>query len=138
MEIDKITWDKIDKFFDSESTQSSMKYVSQQIKKTIDDSTQETIDRLSEFLCDEFRLQYKELVRVGIVCAVKQMLSGDLKVLEEYNLAPADWGLRCDSSGIRRKIVEDNADIIRNTYIKSLEEELKRAREMLITARSCT
>lgn len=135
MEIDEITWNKIDKFFNAESTQSSMKYVSQQIKKTIDDSTQETIERLSEFLCDEFRLQYKELVRIGVVCAVKQILFGDLKTLEEYNLAPADWGLRCDPSGIRRKIVEDNADIIRNTYIQSLEEELKMTKEMLAMER---
>ena len=51
-------------------------------------------------------------------------------MLERYKLKASDWGLPCDPDGIRRKIVQKNADVIKDTYIQSLEEENKRAREL--------
>lgn len=133
--LDRMTWDRIDKYFDDENTQSSMKYAAERLKKEIDDYAQERCDRFADYLQDEFKLLFADLVRREVKKVIYCLLQGDVEALEEYNLAPADWGLRCDAFGIRRKIVEDNADIIRNTYIKSLEEELKHAKEMLEISR---
>ena len=85
---------------------------------------------------DEFRLLFADLVQAEVKKVVTDILIGKTAALEEYNLAPADWGLRGDHNGIRRKIVEDNADIIRDTYIQGLEEQLERTKEMLENARS--
>lgn len=133
--LDRMTWDKIDKYFDDERTLSSLKYAGERLKKEIDDYAQERCDRFADYLQDEFRLLFADLVQSEVKKVVQYLLQGDVKALEEYNLAPADWGLRCDTLGIRRKIVEDNADIIRSTYLQSLEEELKRTKEMLEISR---
>lgn len=136
MQLDKMTWSKIDKFFDEDSTQESLTYAAVRLKKQMEDYTEEVSSRFGDYLKDEFRLLFADLVQAEVKKVVTDILIGKTAALEEYNLAPADWGLRCDPNGIRRKIVEDNADIIRNTYIQGLEEQLERTKEMLENARS--
>ena len=136
MQLDKMTRSKIDKFFDEDSTQESLSYAAVRLKKQMDDYTNEVSEKFGHYLKDEFRLLFADLVQTEVKKVVTDILLGNTATLEEYNLAPADWGLSCDHYGIRRKIVEDNADIIRNTYIQGLEEQLERTKEMLENARS--
>ena len=133
--LDRMTWDKIDKYFDDENTLSSLKYAGERLKKEIDDYAQERCDRFADYLQDEFKILFADLVHTEVKNVIEALLKGDAQMLEMYNLAPANWGLRCDALGIRRKIVEDNADIIRNTYIQSLEKELEHTKEMLEISR---
>ena len=136
MQLDKMTWSKIDKFFDEESTQQSLDYATVRLRKQLDEYTNAVSEKFGDYLKDEFRLLFADLVQTEVKKVVTDILLGNTVALEEYNLAPADWGLRGDHYGIRRKIVEDNADIIRNTYIQGLEEQLERTKEMLENARS--
>lgn len=126
-----LTWSKVDKFFDEEGAQSSLKYAALCLNKAITDIQHDLSEKFADYLRDEFRLMFDDIIRREVIRVVSDMMKGDVNSLEEFNLAPADWGLKGDHLGIRRKIIEDNADIIRNTHIRGLEEELERARDII-------
>jgi hypothetical protein len=129
-------WDDVDAFFQKEETQNTLKYASVSISKAIDQLHEDMSKKLSDYLADEFQLRVQSCITDRVFQVVQKMLLGDEKVLEEFNLAPANWGLRCDPHGIRRKIVEANADLIKNTYTMDLEQQLLLAREQLEIYRS--
>jgi hypothetical protein len=131
MDIDKLQSHKIEKFFHSESGERGMKIAGELLKKAIDDINNEMCDRFTDYLVDEYSLFYADRVRDGIIQQVSALLAGDYKVLERYKLKASDWGVPCDPDGIRRKIVQENADVIKDTYIQSLEEENERLRERI-------
>jgi hypothetical protein len=130
-QLEKLTRDKIDKFFDSETTTSSLEYAKKRLDERLLEYSYKVSDDFGYYLKDEFRLFYADLVKNEVTRVVQQILLGNNSIMEEYNLAPADWGLRCDPYQIRSKIVEDHAEMIRNTYIMSLEDELKRTKQIL-------
>ena len=130
-DLDKMTWSKIDKFFDHENTEIGLDYFSVRLKKEMDEVLQERCNQFAGYMKDEFRLLYADLVRTEVKRVVQALLSGDVTALEEFNLAPADWGLKCDPLGIRRKVVEDNKDVIYSTEMQSLREELLRAQDRI-------
>lgn len=125
------TRSKIESFFRNDEAHSVMEIAGKEYEKALDKIHDEFMYRFREYLVDEYSLFYEECVRDGIIKNVSALLLGDLKVLERFNLAPADWGLRCDPDQIRRKIVEANQDIIGSTYIQSLEEQVARLQDDL-------
>ena len=129
--IDKLNKSKIEKFFHSENGERCMKIAGEELRKSLDEIHNEFSDRFTDYLQDEYSLFFADRVRDGIIDQVQKLLAGDDGILERHNLKPSNWGLRCDHNKVRRKIVEENADIIKDTYIRGLEEELERARESL-------
>jgi hypothetical protein len=115
MDIDKLQSHKIEKFFHSESGERGMKIAGELLKKAIDDINNEMCDRFTDYLVDEYSLFYADRVRDGIIQQVSALLAGDYKVLERYKL----------------KAFQENADVIKDTYIQSLEEENERLRERI-------
>jgi len=130
-------WDKVDKFFDKEKTQEALIYANQRITKAIDEVHHDLSNSLAEYFADEFVLSIEDEITSKVKKVVESLLLGDEKTLEEFNLAPAEWGVKCDYKGLRRKIVEENVDIIKDTHILSLEEELKNARETINYMMEC-
>lgn len=135
MDLHKMTWSKIDKFFDSDSMQESLTYAGMRMKAAMQEYTNDCAERFADYLKDEFRLLYGDIVRDEVKRVVREVLLGNQSVLSEYNLAPADWGIGGDHYSIRSKLVEDHADIIKDTHMQALEDQLKRTQEMLETAR---
>lgn len=131
MDLHPLQRHKIERFFHSESGEECMKIAGKLLQKAIDNINNEMCDRFTDYLVDEYSLFYADIVRDGIIQQVSALLAGDDKVLERYKLKAADWGLPCDPDGIRKKIVQDNADVIKDTYIQSLEEENERLREII-------
>ena len=131
MDIDKLQRHKIEKFFHSESGEGCMKIAGELLQKAIGNINNEMCDRFTDYLVDEYSLFYADRVRDGIIQQVSALLAGDDEVLERYKLKASDWGLPCDPDGIRRKIVQENADVIKDTYIQSLQEENERLRERI-------
>lgn len=127
----ELTHEKVDKFFENETTVNSLDYLGKRFQSELEDYLQKRCDDFRYYLKDEFRLHYVDLVKDGVKEVVRQLLLGNQDVLAEYNLAADSWGVRCDHLGIRRKIVEDNKDIIQAAEIQSLKEELARAREQI-------
>ena len=121
-----LTNSKIEKFFHSEGGEETMKYAGKLYEKALNDISEDFLYRFREYLVDEYSVFHNGIIRDLVTKEVTSLLLGDEKVLEKYNLAPADWGLRCDPYSIRRKIVENNKDIIGSTYIQSLEEQVAR------------
>lgn len=131
MELHELTRSKIEKFFHSESANKVMEFAGKEYEKSLDKIHDEFMDRFRDWLCDEYSFFYEDCIRDGVQRTVSALLRGDKNILERFNLAPADWGLRCDPYGIRRKIVEDNQDIIGSTYIMSLEEQIARLEDQV-------
>jgi len=131
MQVDKITWSKIDKFFESPSTQGAFKYFNTNIQKVLTDNVQDIVDKFNDYLIDEFRLQYADSIHSGVRAVVTDLLKGKPETLAEFNLSPDTWGLRSDPQGIRQKIVDDNIDAIKNTYIMELETRILKMEEKL-------
>jgi len=129
--IDQLNRHKIEKFFHSENGERCMEIAGKELQKSLEEIHNEFTDRFTDYLQDEYSLFFADRVRDGIIDQVQKLLAGDDSVLERHNLKPANWGLRGDHNHVRRKIVEENADIIKDTYIMSLEEELERALEDL-------
>lgn len=134
--LHELSRSKIDSFFDTDGAQEVLKYASQKMNDALTQIQDEAAEKFADYLRDEFRLMFDDIIRAEVIRVVQSMLLGDKEALEEFNLAPADWGLKGDWKRIRQTIVEQNADIIRNTHIQALEEELERAREMLKEYRS--
>jgi hypothetical protein len=131
MQLHELTRSKIEKFFHSEKSQSVMEFAGKEYENSLDKIHEKFMDQFRDWLCDEYSLFYEECIKDGIEREIRSLLLGDEKVLEKYSLAPSDWGLRCDHYKIRRKIVEENKDIIKNTYIQSLEEQVARLEDLV-------
>lgn len=131
MILHKLTRSKIDKFFHSDGASEIMEYAGKEYEKALDKIHDKFMEKFRDWLTDEYSLFFEECVADGIEREVRGLIKGDKDALSRYALAPNSWGIPSDHHKCRRLIVENNQDIIRSTYIQSLEEELARARDSL-------
>ncbi len=129
--LNELTRNKIDKFFHSECGEEVMDYAGKKLGTVLSNIEDEFTFKLRDYLRDEYSVFFEDLVRDGIIKEVNGLLSGKHENLERFGLSPADWGLRCDPEGIRKKVAHDNENIIKDTYVQSLEEENARLRERI-------
>lgn len=107
----------------------------QVIKDKIQEACDTALDQVKDYICDEYSIQFDEVVLERCNQIISSILRGEEKVPEFYGLIPKTNYrgdiVAYDRNKVREKIVEDFSDKIKDAHVLKLEEELEEVKNQL-------